>query len=528
MPRRVARPATDASPPSPAAAQSPAAIAPATIADDALLAAMFAASPDGLIAVDETGRILRANAAAAALLPGSDGGARLADRIAPQSRLALEAAIAQGLAGRGASCDCLPHDPDGAPLAVAVVPLSGLPVPGALLVLRAGEPGGSDPEAAIETEKLEAIGRLTGGVAHDFNNILTVVIGNSELLAERLAADEEGRKLALISLAAAQAGADLTRMLLAYSRRQALQPTEFCPADLLREMRGLLERSLPATIALDVLCCADPWGVRADRAQLASVVLNLALNARDAMPQGGRLRIELSNATLDAATADVAADVAAGDYVLIAVQDTGTGIPAAVLHRVFEPFFTTKQVGKGSGLGLAMVQGFARQSGGHVAIDSRSGVGTTIRLYLPRAQVQLRLPEVTALGGDLRARAGETVLVAEDNPAVQALMSAQLEALGYEVVTAGDGQEALAILHTSQRIDLLLTDIVMPEIDGLTLAQRARRLRPALRILLTTGHADHAVERGSRLTLPGALLPKPFTHEELARRVRAAIDGKLA
>lgn len=494
---------------------------------DALFAAVFDASPDGLAVVTRDSHLVHVNAALAAMLPLAIPGKTLGDCVPADFRVLLEGALGSALNGRIAYIECQASIDTGRArwLELTLSPFTGLGAPYVLLTARNIGQRLQDEERAREAAKLEAIGRLTGGVAHDFNNILTVVIGNSELLAERLAADEEGKALAEISLSAARAGADLTRMLLAYSRRQPLQPTEFCAADMVGEMRGLIERSLGSGIALEIEADGDPWGVRADRAQLASVLLNLALNARDAMPRGGRLGFRTRNVTLEAG--DVKPGITPGPYVMIAVSDTGTGIPAAILERAFEPFFTTKEVGKGSGLGLAMVQGFAHQSGGHVSIESKPGDGTVVRLYLPRVQVQLRLPDMETESADLAARPGETVLVAEDNAAVRTLIVSQLEALGYAVTAAGDGKAALATLRRLERVDLLLTDIVMPGLDGLTLAERARRLRPDIKIVLTSGHAEQTRSFTSRSALFGAFLAKPFTRHELARRVRTILNGRV-
>ncbi len=492
---------------------------------EALFAAAFEASPDGLAVVARNSQIIHVNSAGRALLPLAVRGKALGDCVPADCRVLLEGALASACSGRLARIQCQNlTDADRTRwLELTLSPFAESAASPVLLTIRDIEERLHEEERAREAVKLEAIGRLTGGVAHDFNNILTVVIGNSELLAERLAADKEGKALAEISLSAARAGADLTRMLLAYARRQPLQPSEFCAAGMLDEMRGLIERSVGGGIALEIEADGDPWDVRADRAQLASVLLNLAVNARDAMPRGGRLRIEARNVSLE--TTDFASGLVAGDYVMIAVSDTGTGIPAAILERAFEPFFTTKEVGKGSGLGLAMVQGFAHQSGGHVAIQSAPGDGTMVRLYLPRALVQLRLPDMETESADLAARPGETVLVVEDNAAVRGLIVTQLEALGYAVTTAADGKAGLAALRQPERIDLLLTDIVMPGLDGLTLAERARRLRPEIRIVLTSGHAGQTRNFADRSALFGLFLAKPFTRQELARRVRSTLDG---
>ncbi len=393
-----------------------------------------------------------------------------------------------------------------------------------------GRKGASPPrlsEARLaEMQRLETVGRLTGGVAHDFNNILTVVIGNAELLLENLPPGDPSRHLAEVTLAAARSGADLVRMLLAYSRSQPLQPVEFNANMLVEEMLDLLVRSLGARIRIETALDPALWGIRVDRAQLGSVLLNLAVNARDAMPQGGVLHIATQNLTLDKPAA-AAAKLAAGDYVGIAVADSGTGIAPEVAERVFEPFFTTKQPGRGSGLGLAMVQGFVRQSGGQVRLSSRQGAGTVVRLYMPRAQIQLDLPNI-GVGEEIRvARQGETVLVVEDNERVRNYVVERLRRLGYGVVAATDGKSALQALRKAERVDLLFSDIDMPGLDGAKLAERARRARPRLRILFTSAHADAGSEPDKRFRHGHRLLLKPYRKYEFARMVRIALDELL-
>ena len=498
-------------------------------------AALFDASPNALAVVARDGLVVELNAACAGLFCSGDGASAIGrpfrDWVAPEHRMAVESALAQAFAGRPADAECQAVDAAGRifwiGLSVAPVAPAGMNIETVIAVARDISHYRLADDRLREAEKLEAVGRLTGGVAHDFNNILTVIIGNSELLAERLEGDEEARQLAEISLSAARAGADLTRMLLAYSRRQSLQPTEFCAADMLREVRSLLERSIGDNVEIEILADDDPWGIVADRAQLASVLLNLSLNARDAMPRGGQIVIEARNALLDSDYARTNPEVAPGEYVLISVSDSGLGMPAHVLDRVFEPFFTTKEVGKGSGLGLSMVYGFAKQSGGHVKIYSEAGIGTVVRLYLPRAQVQLSLPNIEPEAGSQSARPGETVMVVEDNRQVRAFIVGELERLGYGVVAVTDGKAALARLRDMKRLDLLLSDVVMPGIDGVRLVERARRLRPNLKILLMSGYTERGLGQGDRFALKGPLLTKPFTRLDLARKVRAAIEGRL-
>jgi len=498
-------------------------------------AALFDASPNALAVVAHDGLVVELNAACAGLFCGGDGARAIGHPfrawVAPEHRMAVESALAQAFAGRPSDAECQAVDAAGRifwiGLSVAPVSPAGKSIETVIAVARDISHHRLADDRLREAEKLEAVGRLTGGVAHDFNNILTVIIGNSELLAERLEGDDEARQLAEISLSAARAGADLTRMLLAYSRRQSLQPSEFCAADMLREVRSLLERSIGDNVEIEILADDDPWGVVADRAQLASVLLNLSLNARDAMPRGGQIVIEARNALLDSDYARANPEVAPGEYVLISVSDTGLGMPAHVLDRVFEPFFTTKEVGKGSGLGLSMVYGFAKQSGGHVKIYSEAGIGTVVRLYLPRARVQLSLPNIEPEAGSQSARPGETVMVVEDNRQVRTFIAGELERLGYCVVAVTDGKAALAKLRDMERLDLLLSDVVMPGIDGVRLVERARRLRPSVKIMLMSGYTEHGLGHRDRFALKGPLLTKPFTRLDLARKVRAAIDGRL-
>ncbi|MGE0660853.1 MAG: ATP-binding protein [Reyranellaceae bacterium] len=499
-------------------------------------AALFESATVALAIVGRDGRVDDLNAACLEFLGLAERSAAtgqpLHGWIDPDQRIALEAALASAFAGKAVDVECQMAESGAgtkwAELSLAPLRSGAGASDAAVVLLRDISRHRQAEERLREAEKLEAIGRLTGGVAHDFNNILTVIIGNSELLSERLAADEETRGLAEISLAAARAGADLTRMLLAYSRRQTLQPSEFCAADMLREVRGLLERSLGDAVAIEIEADEQPWGVVADRAQLASVLLNLSLNARDAMPRGGRILIEARNAVLDGDYARLNPETQPGEYVLLAVTDSGQGMPPHVLERAFEPFFTTKEVGKGSGLGLSMVYGFARQSGGHVKIYSEPGRGTVVRLYLPRAQVQLDLPNMDTEPASLSARAGETVMLVEDNAQVRDYVAGELRRLGYVVVTAADGKGALAGLRDLSRLDLLLSDIVMPGLDGLRLVERARRLRPGLAIMLMSGFTEHGLARDGLAVASGSLLSKPFSRLELARKVRAAIDGRLS
>ncbi|MBV8168390.1 MAG: response regulator, partial [Alphaproteobacteria bacterium] len=378
-----------------------------------------------------------------------------------------------------------------------------------------------------QAQKMEVVGQLTGGVAHDFNNLLGVVVGNLDLLKERVdaATDAESVELLGEALDAALRGADVTRQLLAFSRRQPLQPKRVDPNQTVRTMAKLLRRAIGAAIEVRLVLPDDVWPVLIDPAQLESALLNLAVNARDAMPQGGTLTIETANCTFD--TDDDAAayiDRPAGDYLVVAVSDTGSGMPPEIVARAFEPFFSTKGVGKGTGLGLSMVYGFVKQSGGDARIYSEPGRGTTIRLYLPRAQTgtgPADRVEAEAAG----SRGGERVLVVEDNPALRRLSARQLRDLGYAVIEAANGPEALAMLGSGVSVELLFTDVVMPGgLDGQELAQRAQAMRPGLKVLFTSGFTAAAGTAGD-VALADRLLTKPFRKADLARRVRAILDA---
>ncbi|MGE3140845.1 MAG: PAS domain-containing protein, partial [Thermoleophilia bacterium] len=361
-------------------------------------------------------------------------------------------------------------------------------------------------------QRLEALGQLTGGVAHDFNNLLTVILGNAELMKDELAGRPDLHELAGITASAARRGAELTRSLLAFARRQALAPRPVDVNALVLGMRPLLARTLGRHVVVEHRLAADAWPALVDAAQLEVALLNLALNSRDAMGAGGVLTITSRNVVVPPG----AGGPPEGEHLRVSVADTGTGIAPEDLGRVFDPFFTTKEVGAGSGLGLSMVYGFATQSHGHVAVESEPGHGTVVHLYLPRSPepVEEGAPEARPTGGD------ETILLVEDEPLVRRYAADQLAALGYRVVAAADAGEALGLLRGGAEIDLLFTDVVMPGLDGRRLAGAARALRPDLPVLLTSGHADGAVSPDD----PLPLLPKPYERDALARHVREALD----
>jgi PAS domain S-box-containing protein len=376
-----------------------------------------------------------------------------------------------------------------------------------------------------QSQKMEGVGQLTGGVAHDFNNLLTVIIGNLDMLAEWPGADARARETAEIALRAADRGADLVRSLLAFSRKQPLQPRVVNLNEIVLETDHLLRRTLGEQVELETSPERQIWLTMVDPAQLQAALINLAVNARDSMTQGGKLTIETGNVVLDEHYARQNADAKPGAYVLLAVSDTGSGIPAAILDRVFEPFFTTKETGKGTGLGLSMVYGFIKQSNGHVKIYSEVGHGTTVKLYLPRSETTARV-EAPATAVELDSPGNETVLVVEDDAMVRDFVVQQLQQLGYRTRLAANGREALAALDDGAEINLLLTDVILSgTLTGKQVADAAQRRRPDLKVLFMSGYTENAIVHHGRLDPGVLLLSKPFRATDLARMVRRAIAG---
>ena len=380
-------------------------------------------------------------------------------------------------------------------------------------------------DALRQAQKMEAVGQLTGGVAHDFNNLLTVIIGGLDSIRRSRPGDEARIKRATdMALQGAQRAASLTGRLLAFSRRQPLDPKPLELNQLVRDMTELLHRTLGEQIELEGVLAPRLWTIEADQNQLENAILNLAVNARDAMPDGGKLTIETANTALDESYAAVDAEVVPGQYVVIAVSDTGSGMSKATLSKVFEPFFTTKEVGRGTGLGLSMVYGFVKQSGGHVTLYSEEGQGTTVKLYFPRFRGGVRAEEVADEAVLPMGSLDEVILVVEDNDAVRANSILSLTELGYQVVEAAEADSALQIVKSDQRIDLLFTDVVLPGKSGRVLADTALGLRPDLKVLFTTGYSRNAIVHHGRLDPGVQLLTKPFTFEQLATRVRDMLD----
>ncbi|WP_426179118.1 ATP-binding protein [Rhizorhabdus sp. FW153] len=383
-------------------------------------------------------------------------------------------------------------------------------------------------EALRQSQKMEAVGQLTGGVAHDFNNLLTIITGNLDIMLRAMDRGDEARIRRAIE--SAQKGADraasLTQRLLAFSRRQPLAPKPIDVDRLVSGMSELLTRALGETISLDVVTTPGLWRVEADPNQLENCLINLAVNARDAMPGGGALTIETANTRLDEDYSAAHAEVAPGQYVVIAVSDTGVGMSREVISRVFEPFFTTKEVGRGTGLGLSMVYGFVKQSGGHVKIYSEEGSGTTIKIYLPRLVHDIDPAE--SEGETLHGGRGrdEVILVAEDDDDVRAYTAEILRELGYRVIEAPDGAAALRLIEQpDQPIDMLFTDVVMPNMSGQELARRAQAIRPSLKVLYTSGYTRNAIVHNGRLDAGVEMIAKPFTYQALSARVREILDA---
>jgi signal transduction histidine kinase len=379
-------------------------------------------------------------------------------------------------------------------------------------------------EALRQAQKMEAFGQLTGGIAHDFNNLLTGILGLLALVRRRLQssrADDVPRLLDAATTSAQRAAA-LTHRLLAFARRQSLDMRPNDINRLVASMEDLLNRTLGERIELRCVLANGVWPALTDANQLESALLNLAINARDAMPHGGRLTIETVNVELDEAYTALHEDVQSGDYIAVSVSDTGVGMSTETLSKAMDPFFTTKPVGEGTGLGLSVIYGFMKQSRGHLRLYSELGQGTTVKLYLPRARqnaIHLDVPPAASPRG-----AGETILVVEDDDTVRLIMCDALQDLGYHVLLAADARPAIAILQSDQRIDLLISDVVLPHVSGRKLAELARNLRADLKVLFVTGYAEQATIRGEFLDAGMDMLTKPFALDALGAKVHAMIS----
>jgi signal transduction histidine kinase len=372
-----------------------------------------------------------------------------------------------------------------------------------------------------QAQKMEALGQMTGGIAHDFNNLLTVIVGNLELLRNRIGDDTRAIRHVDMALMGADRGAKLTHQLLAFARRQPLEPRAVNLAQLLPDLTDMLSRTLGELIEIETVGLPGVWNVSIDPHQFETAVLNLAINARDAMPQGGKLTLELANVRLDEAYATLHDEVEAGQYVVFGVTDTGVGMPQEVAARAFDPFFSTKG-DSGTGLGLSMVYGFVKQSGGHIKIYSEPGHGTTVKLYLPRSVEGIVAAYERTSGADISGT--ETILVVEDEEPVRGTVAALIGGLGYRVLEAANGAAALTILESEERIDLLFTDVIMPgPVSSRVLADRALELRPSLKVLFTSGYTENTIVHNGRLDPGVQLISKPYGRDQLAEKLRSVL-----
>ncbi|WP_375160136.1 CHASE3 domain-containing protein [Bradyrhizobium sp. RDT46] len=396
-------------------------------------------------------------------------------------------------------------------------------ISGAVLVYHDATMSRETERQLYQSQKLDAIGKLTGGVAHDFNNMLTVISGNTETLVDSLKQQPELQRVARLIDDAAERCAELIQHLLAFARRQPLQPRNVEINAAIADIAKLLRPTLGEQIQIETVLEQGPMTAHIDPSRLTNAVLNMAINARDAMPNGGKLLLETHRVVLDEAYAQAHADVTAGPYIMLAVSDTGTGMSVETQHKAFEPFFTTKEVGKGSGLGLSMVYGFVKQSGGHIKIYSEEGHGTTIKLYLPPGE---GTAEVAVTAAPPAEGGAETIFVVEDDPLVRNFVTAQLTSLGYKTIAAPDGKTALDLIAAGQTFDLLFTDVVIPGgMSGRELAEEVAKLRPGVKVLYTSGYTDNAIVHHGKLDDGVMLLTKPYRRNRLAEMIRKALGA---
>ncbi|MCC5868168.1 MAG: response regulator [Gammaproteobacteria bacterium] len=496
------------------------------------LQTLIDSTPDTVMVLDAGAAVLETNPSGLSLLQaGSEAdvvGRPFASFLAEADQARFQAFHEQVCAGASGRLECDVVAPDAASFSIEIV---SAPMPDDdgsvrhLAIARDLTANRKIAEQLRRSQRLDAVGKLTGGIAHDFNNLLTVILGSADQLCESLEKGSQLRSLAETTRSAAVRGASLTQRLLAFSRQQELNPRPVDVVQLLHGMESLLYRTLGDDIEVALVAGDEPCVALVDAHQLESAVLNLCINARDAMPAGGRLTLDVKTRTLDAEDQPGPDRLQAGEYVVISVTDTGEGMSAETLSRAFEPFYTTKDVGRGTGLGLSMVYGFVRQSSGYARIYSEPDHGTTVRLLLPA--VHDKAAEATGAYAPLAMQtSGEHVLLVEDDDAVRELVRSQLEALGYRVTSAGNGPTALGLLQQGHRFDLLFTDVIMPGgMNGRELADAATGLQPDLPVLFTSGYSESAIVRDGRLPEGTFLLSKPYRRNDLARKLREVLNG---
>ena len=508
----------------------------ALIESEQMAQAIIKSSLDAFVQLDEKGTILRWSSKAETMLgwPREDAvGLNLRDLIIPeerrdanQKRLAdFLRDVEKGMPGQRYESPSLRRDGTEILTEISLTALhrdEGYIINGFLRDVTATR---AAQEQLKQAQKMESVGQLTGGIAHDFNNLLTVITGTVEFLVDAVADRPELAAIVKLISDAADRGAELTSRLLAFSRQQPLQPQSVDVNNLMMEVSRLLHPTLGEQIEVNMALASEACSALVDPSQLSAAIVNLAINARDAMPVGGKLTIETNNVVFEQDSVQSDDDIKPGSYVLIAVSDTGTGIPKPILTKVFEPFFNTKDVGTGTGLGLSMVYGFVKQSGGQIRIYSEEGYGTTFRIYLPRSDQTPQ--QVTELLRREVERGNETILAVEDNESVRTALITQLQSLGYKTLVAADAAEALAIVDGGAIFDLLFTDVIMPgQMNGRQLAQEIAQRRPQLKVLFTSGYAQNAMSHHGQLDPGVLLLSKPYRRGDLARKIRLAIEGK--
>ncbi len=503
-----------------------------------VLQSTFRSMAEGVLVIDTHGEVLLSNPAAERMLlhrsgmnlqnlrematvVGGDGVTPIAPENLPSMRVLRGDEFEE--------MEMIVRPIDGEPVHHLVI--SGRPmrdaagtISGAVLVYHDATASRETERQLHQAQKLDAIGKLTGGVAHDFNNMLTVISGNTETLVAGLKGQPELQRVAKLIIEASDRCAELIQHLLAFARKQPLKPRNVDINAAISDIAKLLRPTLGEQIQIETVLEQGAMTSHIDPSRLTNAVLNMAINARDAMPGGGKLLLETHKVVLDEAYAQANPDVVPGPYVMLAVSDTGTGMPPGVQEKAFEPFFTTKEVGKGSGLGLSMVYGFVKQSGGHIKIYSEEGHGTTIKLYLPPGEAGAEAQEATAPEAE---KGSETILVVEDDNLVRNFVTAQLQSLGYRTIAAVDGKSALALIDRGERFDLLFTDVVIPGgMSGRELAEIVAKRRPGLKVLYTSGYTDNAIVHHGKLDEGVLLLTKPYRRNQLADMVRVALEGK--